>query len=224
MCFKCLLILAFVKRFVCAVPGLNWKYTRRFRTYTTHRNPTTNCKIWEAARATTAAPKIFKAIEIAGTGSIKEHFIDASIKCNNPAKEVVDEARQVFGDDQHIGMLLSIGTGHPGIIGLSKPDAFQKLLPVKLLTALQDMATDCEGVASDLQKQYSNHPGIYLRFNVIHGAGQISLKEWKMIGEIMTHTTAYLQDELISKAVDMTVNCLCDPLQHKVLLGDLGML
>lgn len=121
------------KAFVCAMPAKNMAHPRRFRTYPVRENASLNCLIWEAARATTAAPTIFKRIGIGEEGRAKEEFIDGGIRCNNPTSQVTEEARAVFGDDSTLGCLISIGTGHPGIIGLSNPDGFQKILPTKLI-------------------------------------------------------------------------------------------
>jgi patatin-like phospholipase/acyl hydrolase len=72
------------------------EYPRRFRTYPVRENASANCKIWEAARATTAAPTFFKRIAIGEEGQAKEHFIDSVLKCNNPAKQVLEEATNVL--------------------------------------------------------------------------------------------------------------------------------
>ena len=57
-----------------------------------------NCTIWEAGRATSAAPTFFKRIKIGPTGSGVE-YVDAGLGCNNPVKQVVAEAARVFGED-----------------------------------------------------------------------------------------------------------------------------
>jgi predicted acylesterase/phospholipase RssA len=132
------------KAFVCAMPAKNMAHPRRFRTYAVRELESANCKIWEAARATTAAPTIFKRIFIGEEGRAKEEFIDGGIRCNNPAIQVMEEARNMFGDDRVVNCLVSIGTGHPGTIGLSKPDGFQKILPKELINVLKSIATDCE--------------------------------------------------------------------------------
>ena len=165
--------------------------------------------IWEAARATTAAPTIFKAIVIGEPGQIPERFVDGGIKCNNPIKEVMDEAIHLFGNDRPLGILLSLGTGHPGTIGMSAPDAFQKILPTQLITVLKNLATDCESTAADVERQLKNVSDRYFRFNVTHGAGAVSLEEWKKMGEVQAHTKAYLQEEKVSEAIDRLVNHLC---------------
>jgi len=182
-----------------------------------------DCEIWEVAHATTAAPTIFKGIEIAGIGGIPERFVDASLGYNNPSKEVRDEARQHFGGDRGVGVWISIGTGHPGSIGLSKPDAFEKMLPLQLIDTLKNITTSCEAVADELSGQYLSFPGVYYRFNVLHGAGQVSLEEWKKITDVIAHTRSYLQDPVVSQSVNSVVQLLCDPSSQsqKVTLANL---
>ena len=191
------------------MPSIDLTYPRLFRTYKVRSHASPNCKIWEAARATTAAPTIFKGISIGESGQIRERFIDGGIKCNNPTKQVMDEARLLFGDDRHLGALVSIGTGHPGTIGLAAPDGFQKVLPLALITTLKKLATDCEGISGDVERQFKNIPDHYFRFNVTHGAGMISLEEWKRMGDVQAHTKAYLQDPKVSKSIDVLVKHLC---------------
>ncbi|THV03678.1 FabD/lysophospholipase-like protein, partial [Dendrothele bispora CBS 962.96] len=203
------------RAFVCAVPATNMRFPRIFRTYKLLGNSDASCKIWQAARATTAAPTFFKRISIPGVGGIEETFIDAGIRCNNPTGQVREEAKRLFGEDRTVGVLVSIGTGHPGTIGLSKPDVFQRLLPSQLINTLKNIATDCESVADQLASQYGEREdSIYFRFNVTHGVGQISLEEWKKIPDIVTHTRAYLQEPRISAYVDSVVQRLCDPSSH----------
>jgi len=199
------------------------RFPRRFRTYKVSENQSADCEIWEAARATTAAPTIFKGIEIAGVGGIPERFVDAGLKYNNPSKEIRDEARQYFGDERCVGVWISIGTGHPGAIGLPKPDAFQKMLPLQLIDTLKNIATNCEEVADELASQFLGCPGVYFRFNVLHGAGQVSLEEWKKINDVVAHTRSYLLDPVVSQSVNLVVQLLCDPsLQsQKVTLANL---
>ncbi|KAF8958036.1 acyl transferase/acyl hydrolase/lysophospholipase [Flammula alnicola] len=190
------------KAFVCAVSADNMRFITRFRTYRVNKNQSSNCKIWEAARATTATATFFKRIDIPGVGGILKPFLDAGIKCNNPVMEVREEARLIFGDVRKVGLLVSLGTGQSGTIGLKKPDAFQKLLPTKLIDTLKNIATDCEAVADALTTQFITHAGLYFRFNVTHGAGEVSLEEWEMSGTIVAHTESYLRDARVSADVD----------------------
>lgn len=200
---------SFCPSFVCAMPSLNMAHPRRFRTYKVRKNASVNCEIWEAARATTAAPTFFKSISIGEPGQAKEEFIDAGIRCNNPVKEVMEEAILVFTDERRVGCIVSIGTGHPSTISLPEPDAFQKILPLNLIGVLKDIATDCEETGVELTRRFQDREDTYYRFSVTHGAGQISLEEWKKMGEVTTHTKSYLEDPLVSKKVDSVVKVLC---------------
>ncbi|KAI9824171.1 MAG: hypothetical protein M1826_007429 [Phylliscum demangeonii] len=190
------------KAFVAAMPAHDMAYPRLFRTYGVRENASANCKIWEAARATTAAVTFFKRIAIGQEGSVMEEFIDAGIKCNNPAIRLLSEAQAVFGDDRALNCLVSIGTGHPGVIDLSKPDTFQKIIPTGVVDVLRKIATDCEGTAHELRLRFKKVPDSYFRFNVTRGAGSISLQEWERMGEVKTHTKAYLEETAVSDSIN----------------------
>ena len=196
--------------FVCAMPGDNMQHPCRFRTYSIKRNESGNCKIWEAAHATAAAPNLFKGIEISGLGGIKEFFIGGGIKCNNPVKEVVDEASQIYGDNQHVGVLISLGSGSPGAIGLGTQGSWGK----NLISTLMKIANDCEAVAGETLQQFINLPQVYFRFNVEHGMDHVSPEEWERDGEVMAYTKAYLQDSEVSGCLDAAVQHLCKQRQE----------
>ena len=210
------------KAFVCAMPARNMEYPRRFRTYPVRALASANCEIWEAARATSAAPTFFKRIAISDGGGAKEEFIDGGLGCNNPVIQVLEEARDVFGNDRAVGCLVSIGTGHPGTIGLARPDSFQKFLPTKLIDVVKKIATDCEKTANELGTRFRDHETFYYRFNVEHGAEGISLEEWEKMGELTEHTNAYLHKVAVSKAIDEIVNVLCGRKSTRQTLGNLS--
>lgn len=73
--------------FVCAVSAASVRMPTIFRTYEVPRFPGPKCKIWEAARATTAAPTFFKPIEI-GELNAKVAYFDAALGHNDPSKLV----------------------------------------------------------------------------------------------------------------------------------------
>ncbi|MCJ1314586.1 hypothetical protein MMC25_008268 [Agyrium rufum] len=196
------------KAFVCALPALNTEHPRLFRTYRVRENATINCMIWEAARATTAAPTIFERVCIGDEGGAKEEFLDGGLGHNNPTSHVLEEARRVFGDNASLGCLVSLGTGHPGVIGLSKPDRFQKILSTRVVDLLRSIATNCEGTATDTARKFRNLPRLFFRFSVTHGAGLISLEEWSRMSELHSHTRAYLNDITVSASVDALVRIL----------------
>ncbi|KAK0218880.1 FabD/lysophospholipase-like protein [Armillaria fumosa] len=183
----------------------------RFRTYQGLPNQGPDCRIWEAVHATTAAPTFFKAIKITGPGRFGPDYIDAGLGFNNPTKEVRDKAKELFGPNQQIGVLVSIGTGHPGPSGFQQLKGIAKVLPLELIRVLQRIMTDCESIADELAKEYGSD-NAYFRFNVLHGAGGVSLDEWMKMSEVMAHTSSYLRGPEVSREIDRVAACLCSPL------------
>lgn len=197
------------KTFVYAVPAANMAHPRLFRSYPVRESAGTNCKIWEAARATIAAPTFFKRITITDDGGAQEDFLDGGLRFNNPAQLVLEEAMKSFGDGSKLGCLVSIGTGYPGTIGLSQPEAFQKILPTKMVGVLKQIATNCEGIAYKLAGRFRQSPDRYFRYSVNYGVGSISLEEWKKMNEVQIHTKAYMEEVDVSSSIDKVVKVLC---------------
>lgn len=131
----------------------------------------------------------------------------------------MEESRLVFGNYRHVGCILSLGTGYPGTIGLSKPDSFQRLLPLELIRTLKKIATNCEEIANKLDRKFLDCPGIYFRFNVNHGSEGVSLEEWKKMETVIGHTKAYLQNPTVSKLVDSVAGILCSQRGSGGLIG-----
>ncbi|KAK0437120.1 acyl transferase/acyl hydrolase/lysophospholipase [Desarmillaria tabescens] len=188
--------------FVCAKTIVNVESPQRFRTYVGLPNQGPDCKIWEAVRATTATPTIFKSIMITDPGEISSLYMDAGLGHNNPSKEVREEAMQLFGSDCHLEVFLSIGTGHPGSNGFQRPKNIEKILSLQLIKTITNIAIDCESVAFDFARQYNNSLGIYFRFNVMYGTGALKVDDWQRGGDVLAHTNAYLRDSDVVKMID----------------------
>jgi patatin-like phospholipase/acyl hydrolase len=99
-----------IHRFVCATPALNAQRPTLFRTYDVHKNNNLNRKIWEAARATSAAPLFFKRVAIGEVG-LQEEYVDGALGCNNPVNQVIEESGLIYGKERTIDCVVSIGTG-----------------------------------------------------------------------------------------------------------------
>jgi hypothetical protein len=200
------------RTFACAILAHDMAHLQRFRTYAACALTGPDYFIWEAARAMTVAPTLFKRIAIASTTVAQSpwlEFVNGGVRCNNPVDEVINEARAVFGWATRLGCLVSISAGHAGVIGLAPPDVFERLLLLELISALRRMATDCESEAQQAAWQFAGLPDRYFGFNVAHGAGAISLEEWKHMDKLVAHTAAYLKDTAVSQAVDRLVKWLC---------------
>ncbi|KFX96894.1 hypothetical protein V490_03085 [Pseudogymnoascus sp. VKM F-3557] len=209
------------KTFVCAVPAMHINnQPRLFRTWSADENPGYNCMIWEAARATSAAPTLFKRIYI-GDAGIEEEFIDAGLGCNNPVQYLVKEAIKEFGPDRKVDCIVSIGTGKPKVSGFKAPGLFERVLPLELIGVLKKMATDSEAEASRMKDRFRNCPGLYHRLNVERGLETVSLQEWEKLGEVKTHTEAYLNTDTAGEDIGVIVDALVGKPSQAFPLGQL---
>ncbi|KAJ7887689.1 FabD/lysophospholipase-like protein, partial [Mycena leptocephala] len=178
------------KTFVCTMNAANMSLPVLFRTYNTTNNPAMDCTIWQAGRATSAAPTFFKQIRI-GPPGIEEAFVDGGMGQNNPIAALLLEAQVVFPDCQ-IACIISLGTGQPHTIKIPTPSLLKRLFPLDVIEAIKGIATDCEK-----QHQLSAHhfdpvPHVYFRFNVERGMQDIQLNQWERLGDVAANTRQYL--------------------------------
>jgi predicted acylesterase/phospholipase RssA len=159
-----------------------------FRSYQSQETHS-GCKIWEAARATSAIPIFFKRIEIGN----KQPFIDGGLGRNNPSKLLLKEAKVVFPTHQ-IGCLVSIGTGQAEVISIRTPGFFQWIVPTDVIDALKAISTDCEATHEEMSLLFENSPNIYFRINVEQGMQGIKLSEWEKMANVEAHTMQYLKE------------------------------
>lgn len=147
-------------------------------------------KIWEAARATSAATTFFDPITIDG-----ETFVDGATGANNPVNELWSEAGDIWGDGggldpSKVQSLVSIGTGTPASVAFG-PDV------AGLSRALKAISTETEMTASTFQKHHSKlfQAGRAFRFSVVAGLEHVGLHEVEKWDEIKASTNAYMQAE-----------------------------
>jgi len=187
-----------------------------FRSYQSQETHS-GCKIWEAARATSAAPTFFKSIEIGN----KQPFIDGGVGCNNPSKLVLKEAQVVF-PTQPIGCLVSIGTGQAEVISIKPSGFFQQILPTDVIDALKAISTDCEAMHEDMLFLFANSPNIYFRINVEQGMQGIRLSEWEKMANVEAHTMQYLRKKEVDDKFTSLINAIRSP-KAQLMTEQLGM-
>ncbi|TFK24383.1 phospholipase [Coprinopsis marcescibilis] len=92
----------------CRADNLNNSIATHMRTYTNKSvdKSFADFKIWEAARATSAAPTYFPRIKL---GDFE--YIDGGVGFNNPVLLLLLESRLQFGFARPLGCLVTIGTG-----------------------------------------------------------------------------------------------------------------
>lgn len=197
------------KIFVCTVSAINMTHPRLFKFYTVRENANTNCKIWKAARATTATPIFFKRMTIINDENARKDFLNGGLRFNNSAQLILSETFTIFESVSKLECLISIETGHPDIIKLSQSDAFQKILFTNMIEILKQIATNCEQPAHELAKRFQQLLNRYFRYSVSHEIDSISLEKWKKMNEIQVHTKAYLTKIEISSSINKLIEFFC---------------
>jgi predicted acylesterase/phospholipase RssA len=82
-----------------------------FRSYDAEGVGSSNCAMWQAARATSAAPTFFKPMKIDNRLPAMT-YVDGGLIHNNPSLLAQDEARRIWPASKFC-CLVSIGTGRP---------------------------------------------------------------------------------------------------------------
>ncbi|KIM29935.1 hypothetical protein M408DRAFT_22387 [Serendipita vermifera MAFF 305830] len=132
--------------FVVASSRTNARRTLCLRTYPIRSQPSSTITVVDAALATCAAQPEFASVH-SGSGVKKREYISSNVAIN-PIHEVITEAHLLFGGDATVASLLSVGTGHPGII--SFPQSGGK---ASLLRTMREMMHDCEQRAQEMEER-----------------------------------------------------------------------
>jgi hypothetical protein len=191
---------------VCCTSGeiLETSLLRTWQTTRGDPDLDSTVRVWEAARATSAASTFFDSISIGDPG---QRFLDGGTGANNPVRHVWGEAKDLLPHGEslkdHLGCLISIGTGQPGyqpfketVVGIGK--------------ALLAIATETEATADAFHREKSAlfERKICFRFNVPRGLGDIGLAETEQLSAIKSMTSNYLQTEAVQRDLRMCVQQL----------------
>ncbi|THZ03199.1 phospholipase, patatin family protein, partial [Aureobasidium pullulans] len=194
------------KVFVCCTSGETSQTSLLRSWYTSRGDPDLyrTVRIWEAARATSAASSFFDSISI---GDPKQRFLDGGTGANNPVQHVWDEAADLLTSEEslseNVGCLISLGTGQPGykpfedtILGIGK--------------TLLSIATETEASADKFHRAQSRlfEKKLCFRFNVPRGLGDIGLAETEQIAAIKSMTADHLQSEAVQSVLRTCVERL----------------
>ena len=192
--------------FVCVMPAEKIGEPRRLRSF---HDPDSDysgeVRIWEAARATTAASVYFKPMPVK-IGGRTEEFIDAAIGCNNPVIYLLQEAAARIGNGRRLGCLISIGTGTrvvkigrapTGVKNVGQVLKFAK----ELIGTLKNTATDGEDAHRRVLEKLGDYPNAYFRFNVPDVADKVGLDKYLEIGTLKAATAAYLAEPLVAAQI-----------------------
>ncbi|KAJ7667300.1 acyl transferase/acyl hydrolase/lysophospholipase [Mycena rosella] len=194
------------KTFVCAMNTMNMNaaIAELFRTYDTLEEPANECFVWEAARATSATPGLFKSAEI-GSDVTRQRYIDGGFGHNNPTTLVLEEAKQLY-PSRPVVLMTSIGSGYADTIQISKSPSQSAILQVA-----ERIARDCERTHDDNARRFSVLPGTYFRFNVQQGLQGLEPHQWEKSAEVLAHTNAYLRSQEVKAKLTEAVKVLLHP-------------
>jgi predicted acylesterase/phospholipase RssA len=176
-------------RFVCATRSQTVQpvLLRSYKTWSEVEENYT-CHIWEAARATSAAPLFFEPIKFKISGAT---FVDGAMRLNNPISAILNEADSLF-PDATFRSIISIGTGWTDVAGL----AVEKLKVHNVIKTCIDLSINANNEAQAFAKGKRGRDFLenktYFRFDVDRGLDTIALEEWKKLDDIDALTEAYL--------------------------------
>jgi predicted acylesterase/phospholipase RssA len=178
----------------------------RFRTYhlpeeLPNRTELSSCTIWQAARATSAAPFYFPTAKVGGV-----KYWDGGLANNNPIDEVWGEKSTVFGQ-QPVACILSLGTGFSS----RKPK--KSILPVigrgkRVLDNVTNVDRVHERFGWDVVRPSDLE---YFRFNPSTADDKIGLADYKLLRRLEAHTERYLEDNDVKLDIKRCAQLLARP-------------
>lgn len=170
---------------------------RVFRTYSSCSS-SINPTIVEAICATISTPFHFSSVKI-GPPLREQSFIGGAIGTSNPTRELLKEAGSIFGKQMRVAQIISIGSGLPRPLSLETS--------TKAAAFVKELAANCETVAQELHTRLYNVQA-YLRLNVDRGMENVVMEDWSSLGDIESHTEAYIAVASVSEFVDSSLRNL----------------
>ncbi|CZR58606.1 uncharacterized protein PAC_08498 [Phialocephala subalpina] len=175
------------KMFVCALRKED-NTTIRFRNYVPDGSTPDfgQCKIWEAARATSAAPFYFPTAMVNGV-----KFWDGGLENNNPIDEVLAEIENAQPrarvEDVRPACVVSLGAG------FSERKQSKSIIPAlnKSKNILRNL-TKVEGRHRNVRERMTSSGVMYFRFNPSTAGDDIGLAEYRKMDTLKRCTIEYL--------------------------------
>ncbi|EMD39819.1 hypothetical protein CERSUDRAFT_150518 [Gelatoporia subvermispora B] len=178
----------------CRAKGVNNESVLHLRTYKNPNtdNPGAQTKIWEAARATSAAPAYFLQQQIG-----EDSTVDGGIAANNPILLLINEADSFFGPARLKQCVVSLGTGMKPNISFGNG----KVVALRDYEMWLALATSGEWEHL-LAKDDSRVKACYYRFNAGKKTSKgddwekpIDLDKWNEMPKMISWTVEYLEKE-----------------------------
>ena len=175
------------------------------RSYQSSWEPGTGCTIWQAARATSAAPLYFPPIRF---GIPPANYVDGGLRYNNPVRALYDEAKRVWGKSKReVGCIISIGTGIKQLRDVGDKGT-------AILQSLAEIAFDAQQVAQEFADEIEHRIEdnveslTYIRLDVDQGLQNMKMEEWKDFDMLTGATNDYLKSH--KGDIERCANALLD--------------
>jgi hypothetical protein len=167
------------------------------RSYRSNSFPDTKCTIWEAIRATTAFPLLFKHILIGENKYRMMAYSGGELLASNPIKTLIQEYdlmyAAAYSQSPPHGCIVSIGAGQRDVVSLADYHIDDVNAKEKLFKVLKDMATSCENEHRNFGSGLPhNMTDIYFRFNVEQGLQKIADEQWHLDQNVTSQTYQYV--------------------------------
>lgn len=149
--------------------------------------------------------------------------MDAGLGCNNSIQQLIAEAKSEFDPKRPVACIPSIGAGITKALGFTRLKSLvEKVAPMSLVNVLMGMAISTEKEAAEMEKKYKDIPGVYHRLNIGRDVGDTGLEEWKELGQVNSHTKAYLRKDGISRQIDGMVTALAQETRPEIRVHRFG--
>ncbi|ETS74615.1 hypothetical protein PFICI_13099 [Pestalotiopsis fici W106-1] len=180
--------------FVCSTTNYTTS-PRLIRSYASdddHHFPYAPIKVWEAARATSAAPSLFKPMTIKRPGPSMTLY-DGALTGNNPIRQVVNECNG-FDHGRNFECIVSLGTGVKGATPLKSSNHVLKVAKVLAKHSLDCHAAHVEFLSTREGRGLIDDQR-YFRFSPERNLGEVELDGWESFDAI----TEYIELFAIEK-------------------------
>lgn len=188
-------------RFALASHRMNVGHKVYLRTYAVRHQPPSAITIVEAILATCASQPEFLPACV-NSSFRKQEYVGADLGASNPVRQVISEASSYFERGSSISLLLSLGSGHPGVFAFSPNggnDALYRLM--------QELIVDNQQRALEIQENM-NHISAYFRFSVEQGMQRNQHGDSEELSWIAAQTDSYLTTPEMVKKMDECVEKL----------------
>jgi patatin-like phospholipase/acyl hydrolase len=163
---------------------------------------TSSLHIWEACRATSAAPTYFPSFHMG-----QDEFLDGGLRDNNPVRLALKEARHLTSSSRPVECLVSIGTGSASNQALRVSHKFSTSITRSLHIDMMFTVMDTEKAHQHLGKIAKQSSIKYFRFNS-PGANRVALDEYNKMEKFENLVDNYLRRERIQSDIQACANIL----------------